>query len=109
MLFDHGSIVQGQQWGLGVMVDSASTEHCIGGFDHVRRHVQPFDGLPCRQSPNGRGFFNCQGDPIRSVDRGGVVCPMLVKVDPGGGLNCEHAQRCVIDLIIEARPLPIAM
>jgi hypothetical protein len=38
-----------------------------------------------------------------------VVCPILVKGAPGGRLNGVHVQRCLTDLIIEARPLPIAM
>ena len=103
----HVPIVRGQQWGMGVMVDSASIEHCRGSGDHVRRHVQPLDRLPCRHAPNRGRFFNCQGDPIRSVDGGGVVCPMLIELLPCCGLNCEHhLVGCFVPLIIEARPLP---
>ena len=109
VLFDHGSIVRGQQWGMGVMVDSASIAHSRGNGDHVRRHVHPLDRCAAGHAPDRGGFGHLLSDPIGSVDGGGVVCPILVKVAEGGGLNCEHHQRCVIDLIIEARPLPIAM
>ena len=105
----HGSSVQGQQWGMGVMVDSASIAHSRGDGDHVRRHVHPLDRCAAGHAPDRGGFGHLLGDPIRSVDGGGVVCPILVKVAEGGGLNCEHVQRCLIDLIIEAQRRPNAI
>ena len=80
----------------------------VGGH-LVRRHVHPLDRCAAGHAPDRSGFGHLLSDPIRSVDGGGVLCSPLVKVAEGGGLNCEHVQRCVIDLIIEARPLPIAM
>ena len=87
------------------MVDSASIAHSRGDGDHVRRHVHPLDRCAAGHAPDRGGFGHLLGDAVGTVDGGGVVCPVLIKVAEGGGLDCEHVQRCLIDLIIKARPL----
>ena len=68
----------------------------------VRRHIHPLERLPVGQSPDRSGFIHLLGDAVGTLNGGAVVCPILVKVAEGGGLNCEHVQRCLFDLIIEA-------
>ena len=105
----HAVSLQGQQWEMGVMVDSASIAHSRGDGDHVRRHVHPLDRCAAGHAPDRSGFGHLLGDPIRSVDGGGVVCPILVKVAEGGGLNCEHHAFPLIDRIIAPTRRPNAM
>ena len=71
----------------------------------VRRHIHPLDRCAAGHAPDRSGFGHLLSDAVGTVDGGGVVCPILVKVAEGGGLDCEHVQRCLIDLIIKARPL----
>ena len=80
------------------MVDSAS-----GGTGHQG------EGRMGATLPNDAGLSPCFGDPLGALQVAGVVCPILVKFAPCFRLNGVHAQRCLIDLIIEARPLPMAM
>ena len=49
--------------------------------------------------------FPLAGDRLSTLQRWCVVCPMLVKGAPCGGLNGVDHALVLIDLIIEARPL----
>ena len=74
----------------------------VGGH-LVRRHIHPLDGCAAGHAPDRSGFGHLLSDLIRSVDGGAVVCPILVKVAEGGGLDCEHHVLCFVPLIIQAR------
>ena len=75
------------------------------GVHPVRRHIDPLDGSSAGHAPDRSGFIHGEGDPIGTVDGGGVVCPMLIEVAEGCGLNCEHHLVCLLDLIIEPQML----
>ena len=52
--------------------------------------------------PDDAGLAPGFGDPLGALQVAGVVCPILVKFAPCFRLDCEHDQRCLFDLIIEA-------
>ena len=79
VLFDHVPSIRGQQWGMGVMVDSASgvtrhqRERCFGAT-----------------LPNDAGLAPCFSDPLCRLQVAGVVCPVLIELAPCFRLNGEH-------------------
>ena len=61
----------------------------VGGH-LVRRHIHPLNRTARSQTPDRSGFGHLLSDSVGTVDGGGVVCPILVKVAEGGWLDCEH-------------------
>ena len=96
--FGHVPSIRGQGRSLGVMVDSAS-----GGTGHQRERC--FGAT----LPDDAGLAPCFGDALGALQVAGVVCSPLVKFAPCFRLNGVHAQRCLIDLIIEAQRRPNAI
>ena len=79
-LFAHGSIVQGQQWGMGQAADT-----CSGVTRHQRERC--FGAT----LPNDAGLAPCFGDPLCRLQVAGIVCPMLIEFAPCLRLNSVHA------------------
>ena len=87
--------------------------HSIHGFVFI--DPNPLDRMPRGQTPDHHVFpfvlscLNpCMGETVGMGDGEGMVCTVLIEAVPVGGLNCEHDQLRLNDLIIEARPLPRA-
>ena len=109
----HGSIVQGQGRSLWVMVDGSATEQHVSDLVHgVHVGTHQGEGALRANLPDGAVVavvcFPLFGDRLSTLQGWRVVCPILVKGAPCGGLNGVHAQLRLNDLIIEARPLPRA-
>jgi len=111
VLFDHALILQGQGRSLGVMVCSSATEHQISDGVGVSIGATPADGVTVRRAhPDHALLTPCLADLKSVVHIGRPVAPVRIELAPCCGLNCDgvgHAFR-LIDLIIEARPLPMA-
>ena len=114
LCFVHGPII-GTGWGrLGEMVDGSATVQHVSDLVHgVHVATHQGEGALPADLPDGTILavvcFPLFGDRLSTLQGWRVVCPILVKGLPCGGLNGVHVQRCLIDLIIEARPLPMAM
>ena len=52
--------------------------------------------------------FPLTGDGLGTLQRWRVVCPVLIEGCPGSGLDGVDHALVLIDLIIEAKPRPIA-
>lgn len=95
------------------MVDGSATVQHVSDLVHGV-HVAPHErvGTLPANLPDGAVVavvcFPLFGDRLSTLQRWGVVCPILVKGLPCGGLDGVHVQRCLIDLIIRARPRPMA-
>ena len=70
------------------------------------RHTNPLDRAATGETPDDAVFIvvfdPLAGDGVGTLNGGGVLATVLVKIGPGGGLNCEHHLVCLFDLIIEA-------
>ena len=77
------------------------------------RHTNPLDRAAAGETPDDAVFVvvfdPLAGDSVGTLNGGGVLATVLVKFAPGGGLNGEHHLDRLTDLIIEARPLAIAV
>ena len=77
------------------------------------RHTNPLDRAATGETPDDAVFVvvfdPLAGDGVSTLYGGGVLATVLVKFRPGGGLNGKHHLVRLTDLIIEARPLPMAM
>ena len=77
------------------------------------RHTNPLDRCATGETPDDAVFVvvfdPLAGDGVGTLYGGGVLATVLVKFGPGGGLNGKHHLVRLTDLIIEARPLPMAM
>ena len=75
------------------------------------RHTNPLDRCATGETIDHAVFVvvfdPLAGDSVGTLDGGSVLATVLVKFRPGGGLDGEH-HLFLTDLIIEARPLPMA-
>ena len=75
------------------------TEHQISDGVSVGIGATPADRFTRGQTPDHAGLSPHLPDPIRSVDGGGILCPPLIKLAPGGGLDCKHGFGVVGDIV----------
>ena len=82
----HGVSLQGQGW-KSVEQRQCLRRHTVNGFVSIDPH--PWDGVTCGESKNHHVFRGALGDLIGVGDADAVVCPMLIELAPGGGLDGE--------------------
>ena len=66
------------------------TEDQISDGIGVRIAAAPLDRMTRGQTPDHAGFSPHLPDAIGAVDACRVLCPVLIKFGPGGGLDCKH-------------------
>lgn len=61
--------------------------HSVDALVSIDPH--PCDGVACGESENHHVFRGALGDLISVGDADAVVCPMLIELAPGSGLDGE--------------------
>ena len=78
------------------------TEDQISDGIGVRIAAAPLDRMTRGQTPDHAGFSPHLPDAIGAVDACRVLCPVLIKCGPGGGLDCKHGLG-VVGVIVARR------
>ena len=84
--FFHAVSLQGQGW---KSVEQRQCLRCHSVDALVSIDPHPCDGVACGETPDHHIFGRALGDLIGVGDADAVVCPMLIELAPGGGLDGE--------------------